>query len=80
MPVQDIPIHACERQLLAIIGDNRNAGFIQKWTCEGCGERNAANEPHKLFIKLQCEHCGTVTDIRLRGCGYALLMSNKPLR
>ena len=76
----NFPIHECERTLLAIVGDNKNAGFIQKWTCDGCGARCAANEPNKLFQTAQCEHCGIVTDLRLRGCNYALLISNQRLR
>lgn len=52
--------------------------IIQKWTCIGCGAR-LCGAPQKWTDNGRCDEvdgkmgCGAVTDLRDRGCGYALI-------
>lgn len=48
--------------------------FYQKFTCAGCGARQTVDVPNQLFEQGTCEECGHLTDMRITGCGYILLI------
>ncbi|MET3996045.1 hypothetical protein ABID65_007717 [Bradyrhizobium sp. S3.9.2] len=48
---------------------------FQKFTCAGCGSRQTMGQPNKFFHFGQCEACGAETDLRARGCNYAVIAS-----
>jgi predicted RNA-binding Zn-ribbon protein involved in translation (DUF1610 family) len=43
----------------------------QKFTCSTCGQRLAMEKPNVFFEEGTCDRCGSVTDIKRRGCNYA---------
>jgi hypothetical protein len=49
------------------------ATIYQKFTCAGCGSRQAMDVPNRLFTSGSCEACGHVTDIEARGCNYLVV-------
>jgi hypothetical protein len=73
MTVKDFPLDECCEAARDFVADG--ALVFQKWTCDGCGERVTANTPN-VFTELgHHEDCGHVTDIRRKGCNYALIWS-----
>ena len=59
----------------------QGAIVIQKWTCEGCGER-LEGAPNHWFENGRCDQvdgkmgCGHVTDLRKNGCNYMLIQTD----
>jgi hypothetical protein len=47
--------------------------FHQKFTCAGCGSRQTIEEQDKFFAEGKCEECGHVTDLKRRGCNFAII-------
>jgi hypothetical protein len=48
-----------------------NGGTVyQKFTCAGCGERLAMDEPNVFYETGTCDKCDTVTDIKAQGCNF----------
>ena len=52
--------------------------MLQKWTCDGCGQRVTATNINTLTEHGHCQNCNHVTDIVKRGCNYALIRSSRP--
>ena len=75
--MKDFPLTEIEttcRQLVA------GGGFIlQKWTCDGCGRRVAANNVNVVTHHGHCQHCNTVTNLDERGCNYAFFQPSRPM-
>lgn len=65
-------------QIVDALNDIKKAGmsvhFFQKFTCSKCGSRQTMAEPDRLFASGSCEECGTVTNLRERGCNYMLIL------
>lgn len=75
--IEDFPLseiaHSCDLVI-------KNGGFIlQKWTCDGCKRRLTANNVNVMVENGHCQHCNTVTDLKLRGCNFALLQPSQPM-
>lgn len=49
---------------------------FQKFTCDGCGSRQTMDTPNQFFTSGKCEECGTVTDIKKKGCNYLVTTVN----
>jgi hypothetical protein len=48
--------------------------FIQqKWTCEACNKRLYADNLNTFVEEGKCE-CGHVTNLRKRGCNFAMII------
>lgn len=79
------PIDRPFDQAQSVANDYVLAGHIvlQKWTCVGCGARLVGG-PNKWTDNGRCDEvdgkmgCGAVTDLRDRGCGFALVMCTSP--
>lgn len=72
----NLPLATIQRKAEALIASG--ATIYQKWTCDGCGERLTTSKPNTLYSRAQCEHCGTITDIAAKGCGFLLVASLVP--
>lgn len=70
-PLSDIAAE-CEREIA-------DGGFIlQKWTCDGCGERVTATNVNTLTHAGHCQNCNHVTNLDERGCNYMLVKPSRP--
>ena len=49
--------------------------ICQKFSCAGCGRRLTIDVPNVMHTHGTCDSCGTLTDIRARGCNYTLLIA-----
>jgi len=47
--------------------------FLQKFTCEQCGERLTMDVLDILYFEGDCEQCGHTTDIRKTGGGMVMI-------
>ena len=46
-----------------------------KFTCYYCGARQTFDKPNSLYTTGSCQECGHVTDIKLQGGGFMLVMA-----
>jgi hypothetical protein len=67
----DYPIELCMKSVKPYL-DN-GCHFHQKFSCTKCGSRQAIEEQDKFFAEGKCEECGHVTDIKSRGCNFAII-------
>lgn len=49
---------------------------FQKFTCSGCGERLAMDEPNVFYKTGTCDKCGALTDIEATGCNYLVVFDS----
>lgn len=71
-PLSEIA-EACEREIKA------GSFILQKWTCESCGARVMGQNVNALCERGHCQHCNHVTDLRERGCNYALIRPSRDM-
>jgi hypothetical protein len=55
--------------------ENPRAKFYQKFTCAGCGQRLTMPDANQFHEKGTCDQCSVITDIRVRGCNYLVVLS-----
>jgi hypothetical protein len=73
----DYPLEEVVAQVDKTLAENPRAEFFQKFTCSGCGQRLTIDKPNSFHTIGTCDKCSAVTDIRIRGCNY-LLVLNRP--
>ena len=74
---QDFPLTEVATACDSLI--KRGSFILQKWTCDGCGQRVTAQNINVLCQHGHCQHCGRVTDLTVKGCNYALIQSSRNL-
>jgi transcription elongation factor Elf1 len=71
----DHPIHDCIKTASELISQGHE--IYQKFTCDKCGSRQTIDEPNKFYATGQCEECGHITDMRIKGCNYLAIMKRR---
>ena len=56
---------------------NPNVTIHQKFTCSSCGNRLTMEEPNTFYTTGTCDKCGTITDIRKKGCDFLMIVGLK---
>lgn len=73
---EDFPLATIAASMDAAV---KAGGFVlQKWTCEGCGQRITASNLNVVVENDHCQHCKHVTDLKRRGCNFALIQTTRP--
>jgi hypothetical protein len=68
-PLNDVVAKA--EQLIA-----KGHTVYQKFTCAGCGARLTVDQPNTFHPSGRCDRCPYVTNIRIRGCNFMVVMSS----
>lgn len=50
--------------------------ILQSWTCDKCGAVQRIGEANGFYIEGECENCGHVTNLKVKGCNFTLLLTN----
>lgn len=69
---RDFPFEAMCKQAQELV--EQGVDVFQKFSCRGCGERLMIEMPNKFFEEGTCPGCGTITNIKERGCNYLVRM------
>lgn len=71
--MKDFPFAECVVAAQRLIMDGLDVH--QKFTCAACGFRMTMETKNMFFENGTCERCNTTTDIKRRGCNYAVMAS-----
>jgi hypothetical protein len=74
----DFPLDEVVKQANELFANDRDAILFQKFSCENCGRRQTMETPNKFFARGQCEECGHITDLRVKGCNYMVVLPGTP--
>ena len=58
--------------LKELAGPGAEVQVFQQFNCASCGTKQTMPDPNVLYTSGKCEECGAVTDIKRRGCNYAV--------
>jgi hypothetical protein len=59
----------------AVVGDSPGIEIFQQFNCAACGAKQTMPDPNVLYTAGKCEECGAITNLKERGCNYAVHLS-----